>query len=129
MIKTTSFKLDSELLKRIKIKAIEKDMTQSELVTTYLLNGLKEDESMSNVDLSDLEQKLNIKSDNHLDSIDFEVPEMLKYNPDNVSKSVNEESIKLDTDDVDSKDIFSNVMGIVSIPDRINSVDLKKEIL
>lgn len=44
MIKTTYFKLDSELLKRIRIKSIEKDVTQSELATIYLLNGLKQDE-------------------------------------------------------------------------------------
>ena len=127
MIKTTSFKLDSELLKRIKIKAIEKDITQSELVTTYLLNGLKEDESISNADLSDLEQKLNIKSDNHLEGIDFEVPEMLKYNPDKVSKTITEDSVVFENDDSNSKNIFSDVLGIVSSPDRTNSVDLKKE--
>ena len=110
MIKTTSFKLDSELLKRIKIKATEKEITQSELVTTYLLNGLKQDETVSNVDISILEKKLNIKSENHLDNIDFEVPDMLKYNPNKISKPINEEPIILENDDnSDNKDIFTAV--------------------
>ena len=60
MIKTTSFKLDSELLKRIKIKATEKEITQSELVTTYLLNGLKQDETVSNVDMKVCSMSLDI---------------------------------------------------------------------
>ena len=129
MIKTTSFKLDSELLKRIKIKATEKEITQSELVTTYLLNGLKQDETVSNVDISILEKKLNIKGENHLDNIDFEVPDMLKYNPNKISKPINEEPIILENDDnSDNKDIFRPVMGIVSSPTRTNSVELKKEL-
>lgn len=74
-----------------------------------------------------LEQKLNVKSDNHFGDVDFDVPEILKYNPDNVSKSVTEETINLDNDNDGAEDIFSNVMGIVSSPDRTNSVDLKKE--
>ena len=129
MIKTTSFKLDSELLKRIKIKATEKEITQSELVTTYLLNGLKQDETVSNIDISVLENKLNIKSENHLDKIDFEVPDMLKYNPNKISKPINEAQIILENDDnSDNNDIFSSVMGIVSSPTRTNSVELKKEL-
>ena len=129
MIKTTSFKLDSELLKRIKIKATEKEITQSELVTTYLLNGLKQDETVSNVDISALEKKLNIKNENHLDNIDFEVPDMLKYNPNKISKPINEKPIILENDDnSDNKDIFRPVMGIVSSPTRTNSVELKKEL-
>lgn len=39
-MKTTSFKLDSELLKQIKLKAIEKEITQTELITRYLKQGL-----------------------------------------------------------------------------------------
>lgn len=40
-IKTTSFKLDSELLKELKIEAIRKDIQLSELVDEYLREGLK----------------------------------------------------------------------------------------
>lgn len=43
VIKTTSFKLDSELIKQIKIKAIEKGITQSELIEIYLKQGLNND--------------------------------------------------------------------------------------
>lgn len=128
MIKTTSFKLDSELLKRIKIKATEKEITQSELVTTYLLNGLKQDESLSNINIIELEKKLNIKTENHLDAIDFDVPDMLKYNPDKINKPITEEHILLENDSSDDKDIFSSVIGIVSSPERTNSVELKKEL-
>ena len=129
MIKTTSFKLDSELLKRIKIKATEKEITQSELVTSYLLNGLKQDEKSSNIDISQLEKKLNIKSENHLDNIDFEVPSMLKYNPNKICKPITEEPIILEKDDSpNNKDIFDDVMGIVSSPTRSNSVELKKQL-
>ena len=126
MIKTTSFKLDSELLKRIKIKATEKEMTQSELVTAYLLNGLKQDESVSNINISALEKKLNIKTENYLENIDFEVPEQLKYNPNKINKPITEEQIIFENDD--NPDIFSAVMGIVSSPTRTNSVELKKEL-
>jgi len=73
VMKTTSFKLDSELLKQIKIRAAEKDMTQSELVTFYLKNGLKYDFSEDNLEILNF---LNIKSNNHLERIidEFEVP-------------------------------------------------------
>lgn len=128
MIKTTSFKLDSELLKRIKIKATEKEITQSELVTIYLLNGLKQDESLSNINIIELEKKLNIKTENHLDSIDFDIPGMLKYNPDKINKPITEEHVQLENDSSDDKDIFTSVMGIVSSPERTNSVELKKEL-
>lgn len=127
MIKTTSFKLDSELLKRIKIKATEKEITQSELVTTYLLNGLKQDENVSHTDISELEKKLNIKSENHIDNIDFEIPDMLKYNPNKINKPINEEQVTLENENV-SNDMFTTVMGIVSSPTRTNSVELKKKI-
>lgn len=43
VLRTTSFKLDSELLKQIKIKATEKEITQSELITDYLKQGLIKD--------------------------------------------------------------------------------------
>lgn len=43
VIKSNTFKLDSELLKQIKLKAIEKEITQSELITKYLEYGLKHD--------------------------------------------------------------------------------------
>ena len=43
VLKVTSFKLDSELLKQIKIKATEKEITQSELITEYLKKGLEND--------------------------------------------------------------------------------------
>lgn len=43
VLKTTSFKLDTELMKQIKIKAIEKGITQSELIHEYLKQGLKND--------------------------------------------------------------------------------------
>ena len=126
MIKTTSFKLDSELIKRIKIKATEKEITQSELVTTYLLNGLKQDEHTSQTKISDLEKKLNIKTKNHFDNIDFEVPEMLKYNSTKESKPITKEPIILENDNPNGKDIFSDVIGIVNSPVRTNSVELKK---
>ena len=129
MIKTTSFKLDSELLKRIKIKATEKEITQSELVTTYLLNGLKQDETEYDIGISELENKLNIKSENHSDNIDFEIPSMLKYNPNKISKPITEEPIILEKDNSsNNNDIFSAVIGIVSSPTRTNSVELKKEL-
>jgi len=43
VLKTTSFKLDSELLKEIKIKATQREITQAELITEYLKQGLKND--------------------------------------------------------------------------------------
>lgn len=43
VIKVTSFKLDEDLLKQVKIKAIEKGITQTELITEYLKQGLKND--------------------------------------------------------------------------------------
>ena len=41
--KSTSFNLDKELLRQIKLKAFEKDITQTELITSYLIQGLKND--------------------------------------------------------------------------------------
>ena len=42
-IKVTSFKLDTEIMKKIKITATEKEITQTELVTQYLKAGLRND--------------------------------------------------------------------------------------
>lgn len=122
--KTTSFKLDSELLKQIKIRATEKDLTQSELVTIYLKNGLKYDLSENDLNII---QFLNSQSHNHLNKLkkDFEVPEMLKYDPKKENKPITEEDIVFE--DEGGTDIFNKVMGIVSSSTRTNSVELKKE--
>lgn len=124
VMKTTSFKLDVELLKQIKIRATEKEITQSELVTFYLKNGLKYDFSEEDLKILKL---LKIKSMNHMDKLkeNFEMPDSLKYNPEKENKPVTEEKIIFD--DEGGADIFSDVMGIVSSPDRTNSVELKKE--
>lgn len=123
-MKTTSFKLDAELLKQIKIRATEKEVTQSELVSIYLTNGLKYDFSQNDLNILEF---LNINSINHLDKIkeNFEIPETLKYNPQKEDKPITEEKIIFE--DEGGKDIFSDVMGIVSSPTRTNSVELKKE--
>ena len=126
-MKTISFKLDSELIKKIKIKAEEKGITESELVTTYLINGLKQDENITVSDISELEKKLNINIENKLDAIDFEIPDMLKYNPEKESKPITDELVLLENDKPDGEDIFTEVMGIVSSPHKTNSVELKKE--
>ena len=124
VMKTTSFKLDAELLKQIKIRATEKEVTQSELVSIYLTNGLKYDFSQNDLNILEF---LNINSINHLDKIkeNFEIPETLKYNPQKEDKPITEEKIIFE--DEGGKDIFSDVMGIVSSPTRTNSVELKKE--
>lgn len=41
--KNTSFNLDTELLKEIKIQATREEITQTELITRYLKAGLKKD--------------------------------------------------------------------------------------
>lgn len=122
--KTTSFKLDNDLLKQIKIRAAEKDITQSELVTIYLKNGLRYDLSENDLNII---QFLNSQSKNHLSKIkeDFEVPEMLEYDPEKENKPLTEENIIFE--DEGGTDIFSSVMGIVSSPTRTDSVELKKE--
>lgn len=43
VIKVTSFKIEEDIIKQIKIKAIEKDITQTELITEYLKQGLIND--------------------------------------------------------------------------------------
>lgn len=122
--KTISFKLDTDLLNQIKIRATEKGVTQSELVTIYLKNALRYD--LSEDDLNII-QFLNSQSKNHLDKLkeDFEVPEMLNYDPKKENKPITEENIIFE--DEGGMDIFSNVMGFVSSPTRTNSVELKKE--
>ena len=105
--KTTSFKLDSELLKQIKIRATEKDLTQSELVTIYLKNGLKYDLSENDLNII---QFLNSQSHNHLNKLkkDFEVPEMLKYDPKKENKPITEEDVVFE--DEGGTDIFNKVI-------------------
>ena len=122
--KTTSFKLDTDLLKQIKIRATEKEITQSELVTNYLKNGLKYDLSESDYKLIEF---LNHDTKNHLDKIknDFKIPDVLKYDSKKENKPITEEKIIFD--DEGGTDIFSDVIGIVSSPERTNSVELKKE--
>lgn len=122
--KTTSFKLDTDLLKQIKIRATEKEITQSELVTTYLKNGLKYDLSESDYKLIEF---LNHNRKDHLEKIknDFKIPDVLKYDSKKENKPITEEKIIFD--DEGGTDIFSDVIGIVSSPERTNSVELKKE--
>ncbi|MBR0473354.1 MAG: hypothetical protein IJI98_11755 [Methanosphaera sp.] len=122
--KKTSFKLDSELLKQIKIRATEKEITQSELVTKYLKNGLKYDLSESDYKLIEL---LNHDTKNHLDKIknDFNIPDVLKYDSKKENKPITNEKIIFE--DERGADIFSDIIGIVSSPEKTNSVKLKKE--
>ena len=41
--KNTTLYLDTNLLKTIKIQAIKEDLTQTDLITKYLIAGLKND--------------------------------------------------------------------------------------
>lgn len=68
-----------------------------------------------------------IKSKNHLEKIkeNFEVPEMLKYDNNKENKPITEN--KIEFEDEGGKDIFTDVLGIVSSPTRTNSIELKKE--
>jgi hypothetical protein len=116
MLKTTSFKLDSELLKQIKIRATEKEITQSELITKYLIMGLKQDKNVNSIDIDELEKLLNIKHGNHLDDIEFNIPKSLEYDPDKVNKSIKDEPIELENDKPDGEDIFKDIIGIVKGP-------------
>jgi hypothetical protein len=122
--KTTSFKLDTDLLKQIKIRATEKEITQSELVTIYLKNGLKYDLSESDYKLIEF---LNHETKDHLEKIknDFKIPDVLKYNPKKENKPITEEKIIFE--DEGGTDIFTDIIGIVSSPERTNSVELKRE--
>ena len=124
VMKTTSFKLDTDLLKQIKLRAIEKDITQSELITIYLKNALKYDLFDDNFNFIKF---LNMNSKNHLAKLkeDFIVPEMLQYNPEKENKPITEKQIILE--DEGGTDIFSDVLGIVSSPTPTDSVELKKE--
>jgi len=40
-VKKASFNIDTDLLKQLKFKAVEMDTTQTELLTKYLKEGLK----------------------------------------------------------------------------------------
>jgi len=115
MLKTTSFKLDSELLKQIKIRATEKEVTQSELITTYLILGLKHDK-ISRSSIDDLEKILNIDINDHLSDIDYEIPKTLEFDPKNENKPINEEPIILENDKPEGDDIFKDIIGIVKSP-------------
>ena len=128
MIKSIHVKLDSDLIKQIQIKAKEKNITQNELITRYLLNGLKQTENISQSNICELENKLNIKTKNHFEDIDFEIPPMLKYNPSKVTKPVSEKLVILENDNPEGDDIFTDIMGIVRSPKPTNSVELKKEL-
>lgn len=79
------------------------------------------------MDIQEINSKLNIENKNHLDKIkeNFEVPEMLKYDSNKENKPITENKIVFE--DEGGKDIFSDVLGIVSSPTRTNSVELKKE--
>ena len=101
--KSTSFKLDTDLLKQIKIRATEKEITQSELVTTYLKNGLKYDLSESEYKLIEF---LNHDRKDHLEKIknDFKIPDVLKYDSKKENKPITEEKIIFD--DEGGTDIF-----------------------
>ncbi|MDO5818772.1 MAG: hypothetical protein Q4P11_00400 [Methanobrevibacter sp.] len=122
-VKTTSFKLDSELLKQIKIKATEKEITQSELITDYLLKGLKEDNHKQGNTLEDLEKKLNIKSRNHID-VEYKVPARLKVNAD--KRPMRKFNKVLPKESRASKSDLKNIIGIVSSPEPTDSTELKK---
>ena len=115
MLKTTSFKLDSELLKQIKIRATEKEVTQSELITTYLILGLKHDR-ISRSSIDDLEKILNIDINDHLSDIDYEIPKTLEFDPKNENQPINEEPIILENDKPEGDDIFKDIIGIVKSP-------------
>ncbi len=42
-IKTTTIKIDDRVLEEIKIKAVRDKITQQELISKYLIDGLKKD--------------------------------------------------------------------------------------
>lgn len=42
-VKQKNFRLDEDLIQRLKLKAVERKMNDSELVTEYIEEGLKRD--------------------------------------------------------------------------------------
>ena len=43
VLKTTSLIIDSEIIKKIKVVCANKEITQTELIQEYLIQGLKKD--------------------------------------------------------------------------------------
>jgi hypothetical protein len=70
---------------------------------------------------------LNHETKDHLEKIknDFKIPDVLKYNPKKENKPITEEKIIFE--DEGGTDIFTDIIGIVSSPERTNSVELKRE--
>ena len=48
--KQKNFRLDSDLIQKVKIKAVELKTTESDLVTRYIEDGLKRDENQTTLD-------------------------------------------------------------------------------
>jgi hypothetical protein len=94
------------------------------MVKIVLKNGLKYDLSESDYKLIEF---LNHETKDHLEKIknDFKIPDVLKYNPKKENKPITEEKIIFE--DEGGTDIFTDIIGIVSSPERTNSVELKRE--
>lgn len=48
--KQVNFRIDEEIAKELKLIAFEKEMTQTDLVTMYIKEGLKRETSQSKLD-------------------------------------------------------------------------------
>lgn len=49
--KQKNFRIEDDLIQKVKMKAVELKTTESELVTRYIEDGLKKDENQSRLDV------------------------------------------------------------------------------
>lgn len=48
--KQKNFRIESDLIQKVKFKAVELNISESELVTRYIEDGLKRDENQTTLD-------------------------------------------------------------------------------
>ena len=117
VIKLTSLKLDSNLINSVRLMSIKKEISLDELVASYLISGLKSDTSRELNNIRKLEKELNLNSGKTLNDIDFEIPEMLKYNPN--KKELTDFDGLINGDEESQCDLDS-IIGIVRSPEPVS---------
>lgn len=113
VFETTSIEVDSRLLDIIRFMSVKKNISQNQLIVDYLIKGLKADTNRELEYIHQLEKELNLKNEMNLDDIDFEIPEMLKYNPD--KEEITDFEGLFNGDEETSCDLNS-IIGIVKSP-------------
>lgn len=124
----TTIRIDMDIQRQLKLKSVELGISQKELANTYILKGLNEEKSISDMkSIEDIAKLLNIEmntDDEKLANLKVDDYEILS-DEKNLSMAEIKEIVDNNISKDESNVKLSDMLGIVESPQKTNSLDEK----